>query len=58
MQKLRVAVRMVSPLLGLPVALQAVVEIVKNLGDLGVADRMFLPAQLFRNRPRALTNPL
>src|SRR4029077_3500516 len=34
--KLRVAIRVVSPLLGLPVALQAVIEPVKNLGDLGM----------------------
>src|SRR6266849_10315241 len=55
--KLRVAVRMVPPLLRLPVALETVVETVQKLSDLGMADRMFVPTQLFRNRPRALTNP-
>src|SRR5208283_1949652 len=55
--KLRVAVRMVPPLLRLPVALETVVQTVRKLGDLRMADRMFVPTQLYRNRPRALTNP-
>ena len=36
--KLRVAVRVVSPLLGLPVALEAVVETVKKLGHFRMAN--------------------
>ena len=55
--ELRIAVRMVSPLLRLPVALKAVVEAVQKLSDLRMADRMLVPTQLVRNRPRALTNP-
>lgn len=55
--ELRVAVRMVVPLLGLPVALETVVEVVQQLGDLRVADRMVLPGQCLRNCPRALTGP-
>src|SRR5260370_40102971 len=55
--KLRVAVRMVSPLLRLPVAPQTVVETVQKLSNLGMAGRMLVPAQLIRNGPRALTNP-
>ncbi len=55
--KLRVAVRVVASLLGLPVALEAVVEPVQQLRDLRVADRMVLPTQCVRDRPRALTDP-
>src|SRR2546426_6238745 len=56
--ELRVAVRMVVvALLGLTVALEAVVEVVQQLGDLHVADRMILPGQFFRNGSRALTGP-
>ena len=55
--KLRVAVRMVSPLLRLPVALETVVEPVQKLSDLRMADWVLVPTQLLRNRSRALTNP-
>ena len=48
---------MVSPFLRLPVALEAVVEVVQQLGDLGMADGMSALSQFFRNRPRTLTNP-
>src|SRR5213593_1760371 len=55
--KLRVAVRMASPLLGLPIALQTIVEIVKNLSHLCMADRVFLPDEFFGNCSRAFANP-
>ena len=46
----------VPPLFRLPVALQTVVEPCRSWRPC-MADRMFVPIQLFRNRPRALTNP-
>ena len=55
--KLRIAVRVVRAFFGLAIALQAVVQIVKNLGDLHMADRVLVPAELLRNRPRAFTDP-
>ena len=55
--ELRVTVRMVSPLLSLPIALQAIVEVVKDLGHFRMADRVFHSGEFFRNRPRALANP-
>ncbi len=55
--ELRVAVRMVVALFGLPVALKAVIEVVQQLSDLHVADRMVMPGQFLRNRSRALTAP-
>ena len=48
---------MIVALLGLPVALQAVLEVVQQLGDFHVADRMMPPGQFLRNRPGALTRP-
>jgi len=45
--KLRIAVGVVCALLGLPIALQTIVQIVKNLSDLRMADRVFcLPSCL------------
>src|SRR5260370_16997066 len=44
-------------LLGLSVALEAVVEPVQQLCDLRVADRMVMPSQFVRDRPGALTHP-
>ena len=41
--KLRIAVGMVGPLLGLAIALQAVVQIVQKVSDLGMADGVALP---------------
>ena len=55
--ELRVAVRVVAALLGLPVAPEAVAKPVQQLSDLRVADRMLMPTQFVRDRPRALTNP-
>jgi hypothetical protein len=44
-------------LLGLAIALQAVVQVVQNLRHFHVADRMILLAQLSGNRARALAYP-
>src|SRR5579863_8040829 len=55
--ELRVPVWMVFALLRLAVALQAVAQIVKELGNLRVADRMLLPVKLRGQGPRALTGP-
>lgn len=57
MAKLRIAVRVILALFGLAVALQAVVQAMKNLRHLHVADGMFLLRQFLRNRPRALAPP-
>jgi len=57
MSKLRIAIRVVFAFLGLAIALKTVVEIVKNLGHLRMADRVILSAQLIRNRPRTLADP-
>jgi hypothetical protein len=43
--ELRVTVGMVLPLLRLPIALQAVVQLVENLRDFRMADRMPAPSQ-------------
>ena len=42
MVELRVAVGVIRPLLGLPIPLQAVVQVPQELGDLLVADRVLL----------------
>jgi len=55
--ELRVAIRMVLPLFRFAIALQAVVEVMENLGDLGVADGMLVPSQRRGNRSRALADP-
>ena len=55
--ELRIAVRMVLSLLGLAVALQTVVQIVKDLRHFGMADRMLAPGQGLGDRPRALARP-
>ena len=57
MPELLVTIRMVCSLFRLPVALQAIVQIVKYLRHLRVTDQMFLPGELRCNCPRALTNP-
>ena len=49
--KLGVAVRMIFPFLGLPIALQTVVQVVKDLGHLRMTDRVFVPGQFFRDGP-------
>ena len=54
--KLGVAIRMIFPFLGLPIALQAVVEVVKDLGHLRMTDRVFVASQFFSDGPRALAN--
>src|SRR5947208_3155743 len=55
--ELRVAVGMIRAFLGLPVPLQAVVHISKELRDLLMADRMVLAREFRRQRPRALAGP-
>ena len=55
--KLGVTVRMIFPFLGLPIALETVVQGVKDLGHLRMTDRVFVPGQFFRDGPRALANP-
>lgn len=55
--ELRIAIRVVCALLGLPIALQAIVKTVKNLSDLRMADPVVVSAKLPGNRPRAFTNP-
>lgn len=48
---------MVGSLLGFAIALEAVAQGMKNLGDLRMAGRVFLPAKLPGNRPRAFARP-
>ncbi len=55
--ELCVPVRMVGSLLGFAIALEAVAQGMKNLGDLRMAGRVFLPAKLPGNRPRAFARP-
>ena len=55
--KLRIAIGAICTLRGLATALQAIVQVVKNLRDLHMTDRMFLLVKLPGNRPRAFTNP-
>lgn len=55
--KLRIAIGMIRTFLGLAIALQAIVQAMKNLRNLHMADRMFLLAQFFGDGPRALANP-
>jgi hypothetical protein len=55
--KLRLAIGMVLPLLGLPVALQAVVPIVENQRHFGVTDGMLASGQGLGNGTRALARP-
>ena len=55
--KLRVAVGVVRALLGLAIALQAIVQIVKNLRDLHMTNTVFVPAKFLGNRPRTLAYP-
>src|SRR6058998_194322 len=55
--ELCIAILVILPLLGLAVALQAVVQVVKNLRDLHVADGMLLSTQCLGDGPRALANP-
>ncbi len=55
--KLRVAIGVIGTLLGFAIALQAIVQVVKNLRDLHVTDGMFLLVKFPSNRPRAFTNP-
>ena len=55
--KLRIAVRVILSLLGLAIALQAIVQVMKNLRDLHVADRMLLLTQFLGDGPRALADP-
>ena len=57
MPKLRIAIRVICAFLGLAIALQAVVQVMKNLRDLHVADRMLLLAQFLGDGPRAFANP-
>ena len=57
MPKLRIAIGVIGTLLGFAIALQAIVQVVKNLRDLHVTDGMFLLVKFPGNRPRALTNP-
>lgn len=49
--ELRVAIGMVRALLGFAIALQAVVQIVQDLGYFGVADRMLAPGQGLAQSP-------
>jgi hypothetical protein len=53
MPELRVAVAMITPLLGLAVALQAVTALPQKLGDLGVTHRVVPGHQLRRQRASA-----
>src|SRR5450631_2046845 len=55
--ELRIAVGVIRTLLGLAIALQAVVQVVQNLRHFHVADRMILLAQFSGNGARALTYP-
>ncbi len=55
--KLSVAVRMLIPLLGLPVALQTVIHLSKQLPRLCVANAVSSSGQFVRQCPCALTGP-
>ena len=55
--KLCIAVRMIGAFLGLAIALQAIVEVTKNLSNLLMANRVLLFCELRGNRSRALADP-
>ena len=55
--KLRVAIGVIRSLLGLAVTLQAIVQVMKNLCHLHVADGMLLLTQFLGNGPRTFANP-
>ena len=57
MPELGITIRMIVSLLGLAIALQTVVLIVKNLRYFGVTDGMMAPGQRLRDRTRALAGP-
>src|SRR5260370_24661707 len=57
MPELGITIRMIVSLLGLAIALQTVVQIVKNLRYFGVTDGMMAPGQSLRDRTRALAGP-
>ena len=55
--KLRIAIRVIRTLLGLAIALQAIVQVMKNLRDLHVADGMLLLTQFLGDGPCTFANP-
>jgi hypothetical protein len=55
--KLRIPIGVIRTLFGLAIALQAIVQVVKNLRDLHMADRMVLLAQFLGDGPRTFANP-
>src|SRR5258708_40158918 len=57
MPELGITIRMIVSLLGLAIALQTVVRIVKNLRYFGMTDGMMAPGQRLRDRTRALAGP-
>lgn len=57
MPELRVPIPMIPSFFGLPVALQTIARIARELSDLGMADPMAPGRQLRRQRPRALASP-
>ena len=57
MPELGITIRMIVSLLGLAIASQTVVLIVKNLRYFGVTDGMMAPGQRLRDRTRALAGP-
>src|SRR5260370_32484166 len=57
MPELGIPIRMIVSLLGLAIALQTVVLIVKNLRYFGVTDGRMAPGQRLRDRTRALAGP-
>src|SRR5260370_25050061 len=57
MPELGIPIGMIVSLLALAIALQTVVQIVKNLRYFGVTDGMMAPGQSLRDRTRALAGP-
>ena len=55
--ELGVSVDVIGPLLGFPIALQAILLLMQKLGDFGVADGVLLSRQCSGNIARALADP-
>ena len=55
--KLGVTIRVLAALSGLDVCLQAIVQIMKQIGDFAISNSMTLPVQLFGQLASALACP-
>ena len=55
--KLRIAIWVIHSLLGFAITLEAVTQLMKNLGNLHVAGRVLLLIEFFGDGPRTFANP-